>query len=141
MKLQPQDLRIGNFVEHNNYIFRIYSIISPSPDRNERFNNKTVLELWGNGLISVPINEIKPIPLTEELIIERGFEKDKYFGSINSIYCFENIGVDFDYVSDAISVFIYRGHSGWIRIAYIKHMHEFQNLYYELTGGKELKIK
>ena len=64
--MKASDLRIGNLVEYNGITFQVYSIQSPEPMQDERFSDKYLVTLSGDGLITVTIDEIKPITLTEE---------------------------------------------------------------------------
>lgn len=53
------NLRIGQKVKYNGIVCKVYSIIGPHPDSNERYNDKPVIELYdGIGLILALEDEI-----------------------------------------------------------------------------------
>lgn len=77
------------------------------------------------------VSNLKPIPLTEEILLKCGF-KHKGNGFYEILGCFIelcNVGDEFYYCG-------FKGKS----IGNIKHLHQLQNLYYCLTG-EELNIK
>lgn len=47
------------------------------PNKDERFNDKAVITLWGYGLFDVTEDMIEPIPLTVELILLHDFKKSE----------------------------------------------------------------
>lgn len=77
---------------------------------------------------STHINDIEPIPLTEEILLKCGFN---FWGGITS-YC------------DREDFWSIKMEDGRFEIEYveleIKHLHQLQNLYFALTG-KELEIE
>jgi len=84
------------------------------------------------GLIDVKMIHVRGIPLTEEKLLELGFEKvldffTKHAGSnVMSIYCFES----FSRVQIVTQT-----------ICSIKYVHELQNLYFAITGEELVKYK
>ena len=77
--LKNNELRIGNLVMQNGFYGYVYSIDSPEPRKEKRFSDKAIITLFDNGLTTVPIDEIEPIPLTEEWLLKFGFEKYDWF--------------------------------------------------------------
>jgi hypothetical protein len=74
MTLKPNFIPIGSIVEYNGMINDIVGIIPPKPDKSKRFSDVWVVEL-SIGVIC-PLSDIKPIPLTPEILTEWcGFEK------------------------------------------------------------------
>ena len=127
--MEANELRIGNYL-----LYRDENICQVS-------NIGNYFETSFNGLSygSDNINDYKPIPLTEELLLKCGFYKAQYLEhifqiNINGLYFAfdeafegekdENIVGDFD---ECVT----------IRIP--KYLHQLQNIYFALTG-KELEI-
>jgi len=117
--MKVTDLRIGNYIYYNNEIIKITGIKG----------NKIY---WGNDYydsIMLNHNLFTPIPLTEEILFKCvGFEK---------------IGI---MIESGLFYKIYKQDDAWIialsngiLIRKLKYLHEFQNIYKELTG-EELKI-
>jgi len=73
--MKANELRIGNLVSQNGFFGYVYSIESALPRQEKRFSDKDLVTLFDNGITTVPIDEIKPIPLTEEWLLKFGFNK------------------------------------------------------------------
>lgn len=78
------------------------------------------------------INGITPIPITDELLLENGFEQCGYIFKTLFIEMYEvangwHLHIDNERFETALSMTI-------------KHLHQLQNAYYLVTG-KELEIK
>lgn len=59
----------------SNFPCRIYSIEGRYPRRDKDFNDKPLIDVWvGDGFLSSHIENIEPIPLTEE-ILQKNFPK------------------------------------------------------------------
>ena len=110
--MKVQDLRVGNLVYRNNNIEVELHI-----EHLRRINNGSKV--------------FKPIPLTEQRLIEFGFEK-REDGDYN---LFKQSEVD---------IVLKEDFSSWtcdginFSVNYIEYVHQLQNLYYSLTGN-ELK--
>lgn len=79
--------------------------------------------------------EVKPIPLTEEMLLKCGFKKTyygyKYYVERILNFVLKNNEISLGYFDD----------DDWCRIGKpIKHLHQLQNLCFLLTG-EELKIE
>ena len=115
------ELRIGNWV----------IIISTGQIACITSVDKNIGVKVNNSPIYLSIDDIKPIPVTEEILLKCGFEKDnEYFSLKNLHYNIENkrFYIGNDHVSS--------GHND----AYILHLHQLQNLYFALTN-QELEIE
>lgn len=75
--IEANDLMIGNYVRYNGMILPIVSICSPKPYKTKRFNEKWLIELLCDGLIYAPIDEVEPIPITEDILLKcEGIENE-----------------------------------------------------------------
>ena len=146
MKLQAKDFRIGNFVEYDNRVFEIDSISNDFPTLNS-------IE-FGVGVVDW--NNLQPITLTENWLLDFGFELYDYEPNEESDEC-----PDFIYMSYKINppnkLYYYTitntpGDGGYfdfcIKVPFaeyvmlnsIQYVHQLQNLYFALSG-EELQIK
>lgn len=104
--IQANELRVGNLVHDNiGGVLKIKGISTESD-----------------------LTHIRPIPLTEEWLIELGFDFFLYISDNGITFRFEKIGSDWIcHIDDSI-------------ILEIKYVHQLQNLYFALRG-QELTIK
>jgi hypothetical protein len=132
--LQTTELRIGNLVMQNGFYGYVYSIGSPEPRKEKRFSDKAIITLFDNGLTTVPIDEIEPIPLTEEILLKLGFKQNEQFKTNFKFYLKDN----------EIEINIYNGNNNsWLNDRYVinlKYVHQLQNLFFSLCG-EELTVK
>ena len=131
--LKNNELRIGNLVSQNSSYGYVYSIESPLPRKEKRFSDKVVITLFDNGIISIPIDEITPIQLTEEWLLKFRFDKDD-FCSLYIRYTLNNITIIHDTKNNT---FLVDGIK--YKLVYLKYVHQLQNLYFCLCG-KELEL-
>lgn len=127
--MKETELRIGNFVEFENEVFRMHTITELYP----------ILDTDLFGAYVVEWDKLSPIPLTEEWLVDFGFiDKYKSCNKDWSIYGFTiNQQSDEDDDGNKIpqeQIFYYQYQYG------IKYVHQLQNLYFALIG-KELIIK
>jgi hypothetical protein len=112
--IQPQELRIGNYVfDIDGDVFQVGEIL----DIGVKFKKTS---------LSSRYEKIYPILLTEEILLKCGFLKDDNFYHLNNIWIsnfYEN----------------YFSLDGFDETK-IKHIHQLQNLYFDLTG-EELTFK
>ena len=109
-----QELRIGNYIKYNDKIIIVDTIYYDSI-------NMDLQDCDG-----IEINLLKPIPLTEEILLKCGFRKlDKYTFVIGGLFIHSRkLGFVF--------------HLGKRKII-LSSLHQLQNLYFALTN-KELEI-
>jgi len=136
--MKEGELRICNWVKYNGCYCLVGSIIQPTPLENQKYSDKWLLDLNIDGIITVPLEDVGRIPLTEEWLIGLGCNnKTEHFGSVGEFDWYElPNGMALNWVLSSKS---------WIRIegidsATIKYVHQLQNIYYSLTG-EELKEK
>lgn len=121
--IRPEELRLGNIV-----------IAKSSSYEDVPIKITGITSTFLNGIayiINLPvsgitINDIEPIPLTEELLLKCGF-KPHYFGI--KTYYNPLLELDHDLKLMGVDYNIQ-----------VKHLHQLMNLYFALTG-KELEVK
>ena len=127
MEAKEKQYRIGNLIKYDGRVFEIDSIAKEFPTLNT--------EEFGIGVVDW--NNIKPIPLTKQLLLKCGF-KHVHTGwfEINSF------GSEFMHFNVCASgaVSVDNGGDSEIVIADLKFIHQLQNLYFAITG-KELELK
>ena len=114
--MEAKELRIGNYLIHDGYFIKSYSV---------------------DGFINIikNIDNYEPIPLTEEWLVKFGFEleDEKIYYHLDS---YEDIYI----TKTSYSFSIYNAtHFTNIKQG-IKHVHQLQNLYFALTN-EELILK
>jgi hypothetical protein len=113
--MKANELRIGNWIEHNQYP-----------------NDTVIIRIEDGKHIDEAIRlNANPLPLTEEWLIMFGFDKNTDNGDFKGNDCY----FTHDNLKRCISLpnFIYDGIK-------IKYVHQLQNLYFALTG-EELEVK
>jgi hypothetical protein len=124
--MKATELRIGNLVEYKNQYINV-SGIGPFGIQSE---GKEYLII---AKFSTP--DIQPIPLTEKWLLKFGFEDDRDNLMILRKGVFEFY---FDKV-DKDGISLYEKWDGNF-LCNVEYVHEFQNLYFVLTG-EELVVK
>ena len=125
-ELKAQDLRVDNWV-----VFE--------PDGGEFIVSSIDVHNEPNTINGLNIDDLKPIPLTEDILLKCGFINK------GSLYCLmvndRIIGIGYDG-----SFGLYNGeHAFSVGSSFnnnhrIKHLHQLQNLFFALTG-EELNVK
>ena len=125
--MEIRELRIGNWV----YSQEIGKNVQISAINEDGFSFKDCVTLDYPS-----IEEIHPIPLTEEILLSCGFEKRGVIFRINNGSSHQ---FDVNY-SPSRDIFYYDSskYSIYTEVE-IKHLHQLQNLYFALTG-EELKL-
>ena len=125
--MEAKELRIGNLVIYNDILMKIRGITAPTP-RKGIYNNEFIIELFdGAGLLDCKLDEINPIPLTEEWLIKLGFARKGNVFRLKKLTIFK------------VKERFYSPHSGFAYSIEIQDVHQLQNLYFALTG-EELTI-
>lgn len=114
MEILPNELRIGNYVNYKCSVIIIDTIYYDSVN----------IDL--TNCDGIDINLLKPIPITEEVLLKCGFEKEGVFHFWIKHLLIWNPSEGL-FVHDKTGV-------------QIKYLHQLQNLYYCFTG-KELEFK
>lgn len=140
--MKPQELSIGNIVEVNHYeygdMFASVTSINDVGDLclhllDERFTKEEY---------ECTMNEVTPIPITEELLEKCGFERNNdtppYILDLDKgrrVYMFKiTYGWILQYVRYGV------GYDETVSKNIVMFVHQLQNAYYLVTG-KELEIK
>ncbi len=120
--IQANELRIGNLVHADLYSNAI--LIESICSKNEDIFNSTTGE--------IPSHSIHPIPITEEILLKCGFEKNEQrFESKEAL-------LRISYFDSAWHCSIGDDDFGFL-FRTIKSVHQLQNLYFSLTG-KEIQL-
>ena len=121
--METKDLRIGNYVSYLG-----------EPQKVLGIGEKYIYIRPYSYLLCVDINEVEPIPITEEWLKKLGF-----------VIIETNKGIECFYFGNRYSVFQPAGKLAWLFVddekglCEVKHVHQLQNLYFSLTG-EELKL-
>ncbi len=141
--MKANELRIGNLVSHHDFEGYFPKVIGI------KSNGVVILEM-PTGFGELHSADYEPIPLTEEWLLNFGFEKFVYdseetgYGTEYKLKASEDV---FMVYSDDFSLGLYSDESREENdmaviptYEHIKHVHQLQNLYFALTG-EELTIK
>lgn len=136
MELKANELRIGNLI----------NVLNPNTDvwNIEATKGKTIMILQEKKGHHLLINNLKPIPLTEEWLLKFGFEETNAKENLDREWCvdyeIENCNFIINY-NKTLNIFYFSFSNGinWINIE-IYYIHQLQNLYFALTN-EELEIK
>jgi|SRR5690606_12056949 len=127
--INPQELKIGNYVSYNGSIAVVSGISSPAPRQEERFNNKHVIELSIGGLIDVTPEELEPVILTEEMLLKLGFEKtDRQYSTWFNHYYHIIVRGDIRFQ------LVDNGDLSCIDYKHINYLHQLQNLIFSVDN-------
>lgn len=138
-----EELRIGNYVEYNGCTGIVYAVHSPMPCEDEHFRDIGIVELVIGGIVTARIDEIQPIPLTEELLLRFGFERKSYTtkGVEIEIVFYQIRNIVIYLLRDFFEIEIITSSGQFnLRKTFPKNLHHIQNIIHSLTG-QELKIK
>lgn len=119
--MKAKNYRIGNLVKYDNRVFRIHSLAEELP----------TLDTPEFGIGVVDWNTLKPIELTEEWLINLGFEQDT---EVNYRWYHINGSLAYDLDDHCIRI-----DNTW-EFGKRKYVHEMQNLFFALTC-EELQLK
>lgn len=127
--MKNTELRIGNYVQHNDEIIKVEQITKRKIGYH-RNGDKSCMHY-------LKYSEIKPIEITEDILIRLGFE-ETFNDTYREILRYDKINViKFD---KRLGVYIFNNCSGCHFSDTIKYIHELQNAYY-VVNNKELKLK
>lgn len=133
--IKPNELRIGNLLDwHCDNLCAGEGYVAEINEQGFRFVGNNGCHPHGDEY-----DEIKPIPLTPEWLDHLDI---KYSDGLGYSYPFaENFNLYLTKrVFKSVECTIMQYSEGDERLAHIEYVHQFQNLYFALTG-KELEIK
>lgn len=129
--IKANELRIGNYIKFHNHL---------EPEKIVTVNVRFFSSLAGGRSLEEikPDEELNgyysPIPLTPELLLKLGFEKDGYEGAVWYQKGFPVIGeLCTSDREHPLGNFLFDTNTDTLKIHYL---HQLQNLYYSLTGSE-----
>ena len=140
-ELKSTDLRIGNYLKRNNKIVKVTGLSRNEVKYTDNDKGETIYDIMF----------FQPIELTEEILLNIGFEKGdtapRYQRYYWEVYC-ENgkslrLSYDFYYDEQRRLNITFRNREGIeneVKKYEVKYIHELQNAYYCLTS-QELEVK
>jgi hypothetical protein len=119
--MNAKDLRIGNFWDTGDF----YGI-----DRVESYNIYQLSLMEKGSTVADFYHHVKPIPLTEEWLLEFGFEAFRYNfrKDLDSFCMIYDLKTNTFYINDG------DGYEGANILKKIQYVHQLQNLYWCLCG-------
>ena len=132
--MRAEELRIGNLIEHNYFSSPPVTITGLKKDKGT-----DLVYISDPTFNTINIEQVKPIPLTEEWLVKFGFKFTDEFD-------FNLKGLSLDGGVCHFSFDMFRGlynieNCDFVELpTFVKHVHQLQNLYFALTG-EELTIK
>jgi len=129
--MKPNELRIGNYIHRLDLVSkepRIENVI-------ELQENKAVCS--GPFKVNLSYDDLQPIPLTEQWLIEFGFEKKTYQNL--TLYCYSlkvlsHGEISFHPKDSGFNLDLGTTTGYQFGKTKIKYVHQLQNLYFALTG-------
>ena len=131
--MKTNELRIGNFVKDNIFIYKVASVdfhsIYGEIDNVFNYKDAAVEDTYKSGYYNLQIENIEPVLLTEEWLL-----KFDWFSIDEGRYTFRDI--EYYTISNEGSLYF----MGNYTCTDIKYVHQLQNLYFAMTDN-ELTIK
>jgi hypothetical protein len=72
--IKATEIKLGNTVLYNDCWATVWSVNSPAPSPDPRYNDKYVIELYVNGLIDAFEEELEGVPMQELFAIQYGYQ-------------------------------------------------------------------
>ena len=139
--MEINELRVGNYVNYNGLNLEVYSFENRYPRSEKRYDNTVLVDLLFDGFITAILHEVKGIPLTEEILLNCGFEKINHINGY-SFYSFNRNYKREKFAYMPLDVYL---NPNYAKIANftvqqnVEYVHQLQNLFYAING-KELNI-
>lgn len=144
--MKVNELCVGCYVMYNNNTFQVTDISRSWPRVEMRYNNKPTVTIFNGGILTVGLDEITPLEITEEFLKRNGFELDeKMYEDFEDKYYelkLEKFMITIHEGSNTI------GRNWWIHIdnedcctiasADVQYVHQLQNLFN--TANVEIDI-
>lgn len=137
-QIKAEELRVGNLIEYNGAVVPVSRIddLNTLPELGYK-GSVSIPEYWNGKLLyhtGVWLANCKPVPITEDLLLKAGFVKE--IDTILGRYVHP----------DGRHHVVPRGDGVWVyrvpgvSLVDIRYIHQLQNLFYWLSGGKELTL-
>lgn len=123
--MEAIDLRIGNLAQVSGVQYVVDTLSS--------LNNAILISRKG-AILTTPLDEVEPIPLTPDELVKLGFVQDYSIWINGEFVLFKNTHEN---VIDLDKEFFYHTYYKFAR--HLKHVHQLQNLFYSLVG-EELDV-
>lgn len=139
--MEINELRVGNYVNYNGLNLEVYSFENRYPRSEKRYDNTVLLDLLFDGFITAILHEVKGIPLTEEILLNCGFEKINHISGY-IFYSFDRNYKREKFAYMPLDVYL---NPNYAKIANftvqqnVEYVHQLQNLFFAING-KELNI-
>ena len=136
--MKVNELCVGSYVMYNNNnIFQVTDISRAWPRLEMRYNNKPTVTIFNGGILTVGLDEITPLEITEEFLGWNGFEFDYELHGVDDSLKFYELKLDMFTISihEGSNTL---GRNWWIHIdnkdcctmasADIQYVHQLQNI-------------
>lgn len=139
--MEINELRVGNYVNYNGLNLEVYSFENKYPRSEKRYDNTILVDLLFDGFITAILHEVKGIPLTEEILLNCGFEKINHICGY-SFYSFNRKSLKDKNAYMPLYIYL---NPNCAKIAdftvkqNVEYVHQLQNLFFAING-KELNI-
>lgn len=121
--MEAKELRIGNWVNHlDNWSYR-----QPKTDFKEFYFKWDESDFYALGECTLNLEDVQPIPLTEEILLKCGFEYNNNYGQFKHPNC--PLYFTKHPNNKTLLCFIHNCTNGTT-----KFLHQLQNLYFALTN-------
>lgn len=128
------ELRLGNHVKFKEYIF---SVIEIGTERGAMISIDIVKQVTINDKLNIHIEAVRPIPITEDILLQLGF---KSVGLSGFVFQKKVSSGNYFTIESDCGLWYPHFNNQLCSIAEFKYIHQLQNLYYAITGS-ELRLK
>jgi hypothetical protein len=133
--MKIDELMIQNAVRYNGSDFKVTDISRAWPMVEWKYNNKPVVTLFDGGIFTVGLDEIDPIPITEEWLTKQGFKREYeelceytyYIREIDGYFVEVRIGCS-NMSDEYVNCHIDNCDRTSVASADIRYLHQLQNL-------------
>ena len=138
--IKPQELRIGNMLSIEGTFIKVGKIEENSISWNIA-KDTAKFKIW-NPFLPVSDKKINPIPLTKEILLKFGFNKEYQKGYIGIDVCNSDFVLTEPFkMGEWQTNYTFQFETGSVpKFKEIEYVHQLQNLFFALTG-EELTFK
>lgn len=141
--MKAEELRIGNYVKIDSGIGKVVSLMSNTfcnECANDDYN--ITIEMGDGTFREEEETKVEGIPLTEEILLNCGFEKINHIYGY-SFYSFNRNSLEDEKVYMPLDVYLNPNYAKIAKFTVqqnVEYVHQLQNLFYAING-KELNIQ